>query len=84
MFFELMNPASSLTTLLYHTLVQRLENLDPEAAQHVSHANAGCECFVWIAQQAAFCSQRRLILALPEVMLWAAQLSIWSCQVYQR
>ena len=60
-----MNPAPSSTTLWYHTLVQELEDLDPEA-QHVSHGNAGGECSVWIAEQAAFCRQCRLILALPE------------------
>ena len=54
--YMFMNPAPSSTTLQYHTLVQGLEDLDPEA-QHVSHANAGGECPVWTV---------RLILALPE------------------
>ena len=30
-----------------------LEDLDPEAAQQVFHANACCECSAWIAEQAA-------------------------------
>ena len=70
-------------------LVQRLENLDPEAAQHVSHANAGCECSVWIAEQAPFCSQCRLILAfaggIHEVMLVGGpNFQSGLAKVYQR
>ena len=39
---------------------------DSQAGQHISRANAGRESSVWITEQAAFCSQYRLILALPE------------------
>ena len=38
--FELNEPSPVFNHALHHTVVQGLEDLDPEAAQHVSHANA--------------------------------------------
>ena len=43
-----------------------LEGPDREAAQQVFHANACCERSAWISEQAAICSQCRLILAFSE------------------
>ena len=63
-----------------------LEDLDPEASQHVLHANACCECSAWISEQAAICSQSRLILAFqedPSGHVFDGPASIWSCHEYQ-
>ena len=63
-----------------------LEDLDPEASPHVLHANACCECSAWISEQAAICSQCRLILAFPEDLggdVVDGPASIWSCHEYQ-
>ena len=62
-----------------------LEDLDPDAAQQVFHANACCECSAWIAEQTAMCSQCRLILAFPEDLggdVADCLASIWSCHEY--
>ena len=63
-----------------------LEDLDPEAAQHVLHANACCECSAWIAKHSVICRQSRLILPFPEDLDGHdvdGPAVIWSCHEYQ-
>ena len=43
-----------------------LDNLDPVASERALRANACCECSAWTSEQAASCSQCRLVLAFPE------------------
>ena len=63
-----------------------LDEPDPVASQHVLNCNVCCDCSAWISEQAATCSQCRLILAFPEDVGGHASdgpASIWSCHEYQ-
>ena len=63
-----------------------LDDLDPDDTERVIHANACCEFSAWIAEQAACCSQCRLVLAFPEDFgghYRDGPASVWACHEYQ-